>query len=116
MSAVNDTLLTNSSESLGTNWTSEALYTNSVYLLSIQLVFTGSPVGIFSLQSSNDEYGKVGGPSNWVEIPGSAISISAAGDHTWNFSSISFNFLRVVYTRTSGTGSLISAQYHGKGV
>src|SRR5574343_407072 len=80
---------------------------------SIQLVFTGSPGGNFKLQASNDEgyIDSAGGAQqytnvvNWTDIADSAQTISAAGDHMWTVENAGYNWVRVVWTAASGSGS-----------
>lgn len=95
-------------ESMGASITSDSQQLIQEVVCCVQAVFTGSPVGSIKLQISNDS-------SNWTDYTGSATSISAAGDVAWNLSNIGYRYLRVVYTRTSGTGSL-SVTVSGKGV
>lgn len=90
---------------------------------SLQLVFTGSPVGTFKLQASNDHGMPDGGQtpqalnvSNWTDVTGSSQAVSAAGNIMWNVENAGYTFVRVVYTVTSGTGTLTSARANVKGV
>lgn len=93
-------------------------------MAAIQLVFTGSPVGSFKLQASCDEPRDsattpslvAAGVTNWTDISGSSVSISAAGDIMWNIENPGYNFIRVVWTRTSGSGSLTVARINVKGI
>jgi hypothetical protein len=90
---------------------------------SIQLVFTGAPVGTFKLQCSNDP-GTAQGPGipqatgvvNWTDIADSGAPITAAGDLVYQYENAGFPWVRVVYTATSGSGSLTSARANVKGV
>lgn len=89
---------------------------------SIQAVFTGSPVGTLTLEVSNDiVYQIPGGGANlaagvttWTTYTGSSQAISAAGDFTYILADSNFRFLRLKYTKSSGTGS-ITATFSGKG-
>jgi hypothetical protein len=91
---------------------------------AIQLVFTGSPQGNFKLQASNDdgrinaasEENQVSSIQNWTDITDSAQSISAAGDHMWTVENAGYNWVRVVWTATGGSGSLSSARAYVKGI
>lgn len=90
---------------------------------SIQLVFTGSPVGSFKLQASDDPGMANGGQqpqalnvTNWSDVSGSTVAVSAAGNVLYDIANAGYNFVRVVYTATSGTGSLTSARANVKGV
>lgn len=70
---------------------------------SIQAVWTGSPVGTIKLQVTNDIGGC--GP-NWSDYSNSSQVVSGAGDFAWIASQASYHCVRVVYTRTSGSGTL----------
>lgn len=85
--------------SMATSITSSVQGMQNYHFIYIQAVFTGSPVGTFTIQSSNDQ-------TNWDTISGSSVAISAAGSQSWNICNIGYPYLRVVYTRTSGSGSL----------
>jgi len=69
--------------------------------VSFFLEFTGTPTGTFTIEWSNDDI-------NWYALDfGSTISaVGAAGNHKIDINLITFKFLRVVYTRTGGVGSL----------
>jgi hypothetical protein len=66
---------------------------------SIQAVWTGSPVGTLSLQSSADGV-------NWDTIANSSQAINGAGHFTWNYTGAFFPYVQLVYSKTSGTGTL----------
>lgn len=52
---------------------------------------------------------------NWSDYSNSIISISGDGSHVININSnISFNWIRVVYTKIAGTGTL-NVNFSGKG-
>jgi len=90
---------------------------------SIQLVFTGAPVGEFKLQASNDlgmpasagDSQKYVGVDNWTDVEGSDQAISAAGNHMYQVQNAGYNWVRVVYTATSGSGTLTKARSYCKG-
>lgn len=91
--------------------TTSAIGVNHVYGFSIQIVFTGSPVGVFKLQASNDEveeYASVDA-NTWDDITGSEISVTTADAITWNHEDVFFRWVRVVWTKTSGTGTITKA-------
>lgn len=97
-----------SSQSMAASFNSSSQQLLFVAMASIQAVFTGAPVGSFKLQISNDN-------SNWTDYSGSDYEISAAGNYVWILAVTPFAYVRVVYTRTSGTGSCTISCY-GKGV
>lgn len=86
----------------------------------IQAVFTGSPSGTFKIQVSCDMVvvGTGADPAsnvvNWTDYTGSSQVISAAGNFLWDTSDAGYQWVRLVYTKTSGTGSL-NAVFNGKG-
>lgn len=86
---------------------------------SIQATITGSPVGVLSLQGSND-FGRENAPfnpsvvANWTEITGSSAAVSGAGSVMWNYQNCGFKWVRLVYVATSGTGSIV-ARFNSKG-
>lgn len=89
------------------NITSNAQQLNQMALSAIQAYWTGSPVGTLKLQISNDN-------ANWTDYTGSSTSVSGAGNFVWNLVYAGFPWVRVVYTFSSGTGSL-SVTVNGKG-
>ncbi len=91
-----------------------SLVTNIQYLdnICVELVFTGTPTGTFEIQGSldyqRDLNGNVTNAGHWVPItlPTPPIASGAAGDILIDMNQLSFPYIRVVYTRTSGSGSL----------
>ena len=71
-----------------------------------QLVWTGTPVGSFSLQESLD-YNPATGTGTWLD-DGSGIAGAAGSANSVmvNLSNRAPSFYRLVYTKTSGTGTL----------
>jgi len=110
--------------SMAANFTLHPIYLGHIVDYSIQLVFTGTPGGNFKLQVSNDlgkinsttEAEQVSNVTNWTDVAGSPQTISAAGDHTWAVENAGYRWVRVVWTQTSSTGTLVSARVNGKGV
>ncbi len=77
---------------------------------SIQFVWSdgSSPVGTVKLQISNDLKDKVADVTNWTDVTGSSSAVSGnSGSIAWNVDH-AYRFIRMVYTRTSGsaTGSV----------
>ncbi len=87
---------------------------------SIQFVATGTAAGNFQLQASNDQNTGLPNdnfvPSHWNNI-GSPVTVSGAGSYLAPFIELSYEYLRLVYTDTSGgTASLlISARICSRG-
>lgn len=78
---------------------------------AIQVVFTGVPTGTFAIQASCDpaaaasatgSQAAVYNPTNWTTVTGSSQAVTAAGDLMWNLQDIGYNWIRLVYTDTSG--------------
>lgn len=92
--------------------------------IAIQAVWTGVPVGDFKIQISNDIVEENTIPTqdpasnvvNWSDYTGSLQAAGGApGNWTWLDKNAGYHWIRLVYTRTSGTGS-VSATFNGKGV
>jgi len=67
--------------------------------LDIQCVFTGTPTGTFSVETSDDKV-------NWDELNIDSKEAIGSGDtHSFHINVISAMFYRVVYNYVSGTGS-----------
>lgn len=83
--------------------------TNIQYLdnVGIQANFTGSPVGTLSVQVSidhaQDEWGNVTTAGNWSQVTSSAVTSSPV---VFDLNQLSAPWIRVVYTKVSGTGTL----------
>lgn len=79
--------------------------------IGIQLNFTGAPSGTFQVQISAD-YEKINNTvtnaGNWISLVLSPVPTAAgAADNIYvDITQISAPWIRVVYTRTSGTGIL----------
>lgn len=87
--------------------------------LSIQASWSGTPTGALKLQASNHAFdqnvnnGILAAPI-WTDIPGSSVSLTgSAGTQMWDISEVYYEAIRVVYTASSGTGS-IQLYYLGK--
>ena len=81
---------------------------------SFQIKWTGTPTGTLKLQMSNDIDATV---TDWEDIPGSSVAIAgAAGQQVYNYSNAPFRWVRVVYTATSGSGTLSKALFSAKGI
>lgn len=76
---------------------------------SIHITWTGSsPVGVLTIEASNQDPDKNSPAVVWKELDfGSAIDVTGnSGEHDIIFNELPFNVIRVVYTSTSGTGSI----------
>lgn len=115
-------ILTAGPQAMTGNITSDAIYIGQSMGCCIQAVFTGSPVGSFKLQISQDQ-----GPNetiisatqapvvNWSDYTGSATNINGGGNFSWDVTITNSRWIRLVYTFTSGTGTLQSVQCNVKG-
>lgn len=83
--------------------------------VAVELVFTGTPTGTFSVEGSLDYGYQAGGNFNPAVNAGTwtALSLSptpaasgGAGSVLLDLNQISFAFIRVKYAFTSGTGTL----------
>mgnify|MGYP000101883020 CR=1 FL=1 len=100
---------------MATSLTSLATNINMVSILSYTIVWTGSPTGTFSVQVSNDyipnPLGVQDAPVNagtWVALSLST-TVAPAGSGSSAFIDIDTcgaAWIRLVYTRSSGTGTL----------
>lgn len=80
--------------------------------IAIQLNFTGTPVGTFAVEVSvdyeRDSHGNVIDSGTWVPITLSPAPAAAGADGSIliDLNQLASPWIRVVYTKTSGTGSL----------
>lgn len=100
---------------MSADFESEAILVDQIYGLSFQAVATGSPVGSFAIQLSNDLTDKKADVTNWTTYAASAAAVSAAGNTFINYDGVHAKWARLIYTATSGTGTA-TVIYFGKGV
>jgi hypothetical protein len=107
--------------SMATSLTSSVVEIKEQDNVGVQLDFSGAPVGTFECQVSmnyaQDAIGNVTNAGNWipVDLTGTPTAAGAA-DHIYiDLNQLSAPYIRVVYTRTSGTGSL-TCRINGKAV
>lgn len=78
---------------------------NLIYC-SVQIAATGSASGTLQLQASNDDSEAANfTPTNWSNIPNAGITVTGSGAYLIPFTSVCYQWLRVVYTNT-GTGTI----------
>jgi hypothetical protein len=112
MKVVNDALVLSSTDMSQASITSAAQPADSLVNILIQCVAAGAPVGSLKIQASCDPQNAT--PVNWSDV-GSAVAVSAAGTFSVPFVDNAACWLRLVYTKTSGTGTL-SARLNAKGI
>lgn len=84
--------------------TSSALDTSSMVSVSVQAAVTGTCAGTIKMQASND----AASPVNWSDIANATVSVSNTGVYFIPKQDISYQYIRIVYTRTSGSGTLVA--------
>lgn len=81
------------------NITSIPIQLNQDFAYAVAAVWTGTPVGTLKLQASIDNV-------TYIDITGSPTPVSGPGNFMWNVEVCAYQFARMVYTATSGTGTL----------
>lgn len=85
--------------------------------VTFQANFTGSPVGVLtvevSLDYNQDAEGNVTNAGHWVTVqstPGTdaSLAVSGANSYVFNCTQLGAPWARLKYTRTSGTGTMTS--------
>lgn len=106
-----------SAQSLGASFTSSAMPVTQSDILGIQINYTGAPVGAFSVQASldhaQDAQGNIQVAGNWADVylsvngaTTSSIAVPAGTSPILiDIYGPSMPYFRLVYTRTSGTGT-----------
>jgi hypothetical protein len=97
-------------QSMSANFASDPMDLSTVQGFCIQAKHTGSPVGVLKLQISNND-----SVLGWDDYPNSEQAVPSSNQQcTWNVSDVHFDLVRIVYTFTSGSGT-ITAYINGKG-
>jgi hypothetical protein len=97
---------------MGTSLTSEVTIINFMTGIGYDIVWTGTPTGTFSVEVSNtyslDAAGKVANAGNWtaVDLSGPIVAAGTPDNAFINMAGLEAYAIRLVYTRTSGTGTL----------
>lgn len=112
-----------SNSTLSADRSSDPMHVGTQYNIAVQVtvVKDSSIDGDFKLQVSCDEElpgataaQRAAGVSNWTDLPASSQEILDSGTLVWNISNIGFEYIRIVYTRVSGSGS-VTARISGRG-
>lgn len=128
MRIANDTITVAAAEapiSMAASYNSDPVWLAHIVNYAIQVVWTGTPDGTFTLQASNDKGledktnggWSSSGVTNWTTITGSnAATAGAAGNWMWDVENTGYRWVRIVYTRAASTGSTTSLRFNCKGV
>lgn len=101
-----------SSLSLGASVNGPAINIRDFIGFYLNIIYTGAGVdGTFKLQASGD----VGTPTNWKDISGATSVASGPGTADFNVSGANYPWVRVVFARTSGTGTITQSTICLKG-
>lgn len=99
-------------QDMSTSFISPAISTEGFNKFFIKILCTGSPVGILSVQESNDyEPQQPGSPGNWADIAFNPTMVALTGsnqDYEIDFTLTAIPYIRINYIFTSGTGSMYS--------
>ena len=109
MRSYNEPILNAKDASLNQN--SVAVDSQNMSFASVVVKMTGTAAGTVKIQASNDEPTTAAGPNNWVDISGASVAVSAAGTFIIPKLDICYQYVRVVYTFSSGTGT-VTASLH----
>ena len=114
--------------SMSASFNGDALGLDSMEGYSIGLTWTetaGSVAGILKLQASDNAFlDNPGWPQSvninpnatWTDITGTAATLTTGpGTQFWNVSDVYYRAVRVVWTRTSGSGAYV-AELFAKGI
>lgn len=96
---------------LSVNQTSEAINIELYYGYSMQFKWTGAQSGNFKIQASNDLSNAVPASMTWDDVSGTTATIAggliAGADHfLYTADAQYYKWIRIVWTRTAGAGTL----------
>lgn len=97
---------------MATSLTSEVTILKQKTGAGYDISWTGAPVGVFSVQLSNtyalDSQGNVSNAGHWTDVTltGTVAPAGSADNGFINLAGLEAYAVRLVYTRTSGTGTL----------
>lgn len=78
-------------------------YLAGLRAFSLQVSYTGAPVGTLDLSGSNDN-------STFIVLNGTSTSITAAGATLYNMVDQNYLYYKLTYTKQSGTGTLTAIE------
>ena len=95
-----------------------AIDVSSAYVYALILKWTGSPIGNLFLQVSNyvAVANEVPPDSSFTTDTGSLVGVTGAAEQFFNVNTLGYRWVRIVYQRTSGSGTFTLAQFNSKGV
>lgn len=104
--------------------TSDAITLDRMASYSIQVVWSGgtAPVGTFKLQCSNDFPIATSGsqpfkPTNWTDVTSSPQAITGTpGSIVYDVTVMGYAWARLIYTPTSGSGTIAICRFNARGV
>lgn len=124
MKIKNDSLTFDSTNVADAVCTSQAFSLAHIANFAVQVVTSGTHAGTLKIQVSCD----AGNPNasteaqqsvnvtNWSDLPNATAAVTNSGAYLINVVDAGYNFARVVYTKTSGTGSITSCRVNTKGI
>lgn len=100
--------------------TSKVMDWRTIRAGSIQVVWTGTPTGVFVVQGSTnytvDPSGETRNAGDWKDLGISVLApAGSAGEDEVDISITGISWIRIIYTNASGTGTL-TATGSGKGI
>jgi hypothetical protein len=87
------------SGNMASNITSNIANINEAAGYALQAVMTGSPVGMINVYASNDG-------TDFTLIPAFTAAVSGAGSYMVNYDWPRYGFVQLIYTATSGSGTM----------
>lgn len=71
-----------------------------------------TPEVALKVQVSNDKVDEPGRVANWVDLASASVSFTDNGTDDIVSTALVYRWMRLVYTRTSGTGGTVTARLH----
>lgn len=90
-------------EPMGANITGIPFRVEQYNIVCLQLAWIGTPVGAIKLQGSIVPDGL---PPIWTDLPEGSLAVNGPDSTLFNYSQMGWYLMRIIYTRSSGTGSL----------
>jgi hypothetical protein len=100
MRLLNDILMNASDASANVN--SLGIDSSFMVAVSASAVVTGTAAGTLKLQACNDKLT----PTHWIDVPSASQAVAGAGNYLIPKLDVAYQWLRVIYVSTSGTGTI----------